>query len=160
VREQAGTLNTHFCSFMSPMGIAYQPRTGRLAIGTRHEVWSFRNQPDVAPKLEPKGACDAAFLPRMRHATGDIRIHEIAWSGAELWAVNTRFSCLCTFDGQHSFRAAVAPAIHLSTRAGGPLSPERNGHGRWAPKYVSCLGLTDTAGGWRVNKPTAVAYLM
>jgi uncharacterized protein (TIGR03032 family) len=159
VREQGGGLNTHFCSFMSPMGIAYQPQTGRLAIGTRHEVWNFRNQPDVAPKLEPKGTCDAAFLPRSRQATGDIRIHEIAWSGPELWAVNTRFSCLCTFDSQHSFVPRWRPPFISA------LAPEDRCHlngmamvdGR--PKYVTCLGRTDTAGGWRANKPSGGCLL-
>ena len=27
----------------------------------------------------------------------------MAWAGDELWFVNTRFSCLCTLDGVHSF---------------------------------------------------------
>src|SRR5688572_26356256 len=44
LRPQGDVLNTHFCQFMSPMGVAYQLGTGRLAIGTRHEVWQFRNQ--------------------------------------------------------------------------------------------------------------------
>ena len=50
VRPQGDSLNTHFCSFLSPMGLAYQPETGRLAIGTRNEVWVMRNQRDVAPR--------------------------------------------------------------------------------------------------------------
>src|SRR5579884_3514383 len=103
VRAQGETLNTHFRNFFSPMGVAYQSDTGRLAIGAKHEVWEFHNQPDVAPKLEPKEMCDAAFLPRKTHHSGDIRIHEIGYIGRELWAVNTRFSCLCTFDADNSF---------------------------------------------------------
>src|SRR5438094_5739386 len=52
VRADGDALNTHFRGFYSPMGVAYQPHTGRLAIGAKHQVWEFRNQPDVAAKLE------------------------------------------------------------------------------------------------------------
>jgi uncharacterized protein (TIGR03032 family) len=152
VRAKAGELNTHFRNFFSPMGVVYQAETGRLAIGAKHEVWEFRNQPDVAPKLEPKGECDAAFLPRKTHHSGDIRIHEIGYIGSELWAVNTRFSCLCTFDADNSFVPRWRPKFVSA------LSPEDRCHlngmaivdGR--VKYVTCLGATDTGGGWRENK--------
>jgi uncharacterized protein (TIGR03032 family) len=152
VRAQGDTLNTHFRQFFSPMGMAYQASTGKLAIGAKHEVWTFHNQPDVAPKLEPKGECDAAFLPRTTHHSGDIRIHEIAWIGDELWAVNTRFSCLCTFDHVNSFVPRWRPPFVSA------LSPEDRCHlngmcvvdGK--VKYVTCLGQTDKADGWRDNK--------
>ena len=152
VRADGAALNTHFRHFQNPMGIAYEPGTGRLAIGAKHEVWRFREQPGVAPRLDPPGRCDAAFLPRSRHCTGDIRIHEIAWIGGELWAVNTRFSCLCTFDSEHSFVPRWRPAFISA------LAPEDRCHlngmavvdGR--VKYVTCLGRTDTAAGWRTNK--------
>jgi uncharacterized protein (TIGR03032 family) len=152
VRAQGNELNTHFRNFFSPMGVVYQPDSGRLAIGAKHEVWEFRNQPDVAPKLEPKGECDSAFLPRKTHHSGDIRIHEIGYIGSELWAVNTRFSCLCTFDADNSFVPRWRPKFVSA------LSPEDRCHlngmaivdGR--VKYVTCLGATDTAGGWRDNK--------
>jgi len=152
VRAQGEELNTHFRNFFSPMGVVYQADTGRLAIGAKHEVWEFRNQPEVAPKLEPKGECDAAFLPRKTHHSGDIRIHEIGYIGSELWAVNTRFSCLCTFDADNSFVPRWRPKFVSA------LAPEDRCHlngmaivnGR--VKYVTCLGATDTAGGWRDNK--------
>src|SRR5690606_5153029 len=101
VRENSGTLNTHFRTFRSPMGLAYDGV--RLAIGTRQEIRQFANQADGAPKLDPIGVHDAAFLPRTSHHTGDIRVHELGYVGDELWAVNTRFSCLCSFDSTHSF---------------------------------------------------------
>jgi uncharacterized protein (TIGR03032 family) len=150
LREQAGTLNTHFRGFMSPMGLAYDG--ARLAIGTKREVWQFHNQTDVAPKLDPVNTHDAAFLPRSCHFTGDIRIHEMAYVGTELWAVNTRFSCLCTFDSEHSFVPRWRPPFVSA------LAPEDRCHLNGmavvddAVKYVTCLGQTDTAGGWRENK--------
>jgi uncharacterized protein (TIGR03032 family) len=152
VRADGDVINTHFRHFHSPMGIAYDATVGRLAIGARGEVWEFRNQPDVAPKLDPPGSHDAAFLPRDCHFTGDIRIHEIGWIDGEIWAVNTRFSCLCTFDREHSFNPRWQPDFITA------LAPEDRCHlngmciheGRL--RYISCLGLTDTAGGWRADK--------
>jgi uncharacterized protein (TIGR03032 family) len=149
---QGDVLNTHFRNFNSPMGVAYHRSNGKLAIGAKHEVWTLHNQPDVAAKLDPPGSHDAAFLPRTRHQSGDIRIHEIGWVGNELWAVNTRFSCLCTFDDEHSFVPRWRPPFVKS------LMPGDNCHlngmcivdGR--VKYVTCLGETDTPGGWRRNK--------
>jgi uncharacterized protein (TIGR03032 family) len=152
VRAQGSALNTHFCAFESPMGLAYQRETGRLAVGARHEVWTFRNQRDVAAKLPPERTHDAAFLPRRRHYSGDIRIHEIDWIADEVWAVNTRFSCLCTFDREHSFVPRWRPPFITE------LAPEDRCHLNGLavvdgqPKWVTCLGLTNTAGGWRENK--------
>ena len=159
VRADGDSLNTHFRDFYSPMGMAFDPATQRLALGTRHEVWHFFNQPAVAPKVKPVDKHDAAFLPRNCHISGDIRIHEIGWVGTELWAVNTRFSCLCTFDDIHSFVPRWRPPFITA------LAAEDRCHlngmaiidGR--VKYVTCLGQVDTAGGWRENKTTGGCVL-
>jgi len=150
VRTQEGKLNTHFRTFQQPMGLAANQH--RICLGTKYNVIDLRNQPDVCKKLDPPDAHDACYLPRAAHFTGDIRIHEIAWGGNELWIVNTRFSCLCTLDHEHSFVPRWRPPFVTA------LSPEDRCHlnglaivdGR--PKYVTCLGETDTAGGWRQNK--------
>jgi uncharacterized protein (TIGR03032 family) len=151
VRNDRGTINTHFRDFSKPMGIAAD--ANRLTIGGTNTVWYYRNMPAVAPKLEPQGKHDACYLPRRIHVTGDIDIHELAWDrDGELWVVNTRFGCLCTLDADHSFNPRWRPPF-LSA-----LSPEDRCHlnglamvdGR--PKYVTALGETDTAGGWRENK--------
>lgn len=152
VREHDGVVNTHFRNFPAPMGIAVQGN--RLAVGTKNHVWEFWNQADVARKLEPVGKHDACFLARSTHTTGDIRIHEIAFGEKDLWIVNTRFSCLCTLDPQYSFVPQWRPKFVTA------LAPEDRCHlngmclaGTPAkPKYVTCLGATDTVGGWRENK--------
>jgi uncharacterized protein (TIGR03032 family) len=151
VRVKDGGVNTHFRDFRAPMGLAVKDNH-RLAVGTATEVCEYANQPAVAARLQPPGQHDACFLPRRSHVTGDIRIHDIAWAGDELWVVNTRFSCLCTLDGIHSFVPRWRPPF-ISTFA----SEDRchlNGLAVVAdrPKYVTCLGQTDTPGGWRDNK--------
>ena len=151
VRADGDVLNTHFRLFQKPMGLATD-RAGRMAIGSSARIWEFRNVPDVAPKLEPIGKHDACYLPRNMHVTGDIDIHEMAWGTDGLWFVNTRFSCLCTQDLDHSFVPRWRPPFVTA------YAPEDRCHlnglelVEGAPKYVTALGTTDTAGGWRENK--------
>jgi uncharacterized protein (TIGR03032 family) len=150
LRNDDGVLNTHFRLFPKPMGLALAPH--RLALGAEMEIREFHSVPAVAPKLEPKGKHDAAFLPRTAHATGDVQIHEMAWIDGEVWFVNTLFSCLCTRSEIYSFNPRWRPAFVTQ------LAAEDRCHlnglcvidGR--PRYVTALGETDTAGGWRKNK--------
>jgi uncharacterized protein (TIGR03032 family) len=150
VRADGDVANTHFRGFDTPMGLAYQG--GRLAIGARLQVHEYHNNEEVARKLDPPGKHDAAFLPRYSIATGQIAIHDIVWVGTELWGVNTRFSCLCTFDPLYSFVPKWRPQFISA------LSPEDrchlNGLGirDGKPRYVTALGETDAAAGWRENK--------
>ena len=151
LRNDGGALNTHFRSFQKPMGIAADG--ARLTIGGSNTVWHYRNMPAVAPKLEPKGKHDACYLPRSIHVTGDIDIHELAWSGrGELWLVNTRFSSLCTLDEDHSFVPRWRPPFVTA------LSPEDRCHLNGLemedgePAWVTCHGATDATAGWRDGK--------
>jgi len=152
LRAEGDILNTHFRIFNTPMGIAYQPDSGKLAVGTKHELCLFRNQPAVAATLEGAERHDAAFLPRVTYHSGDIQIHEIAWLGEEIWGLNTRFSCLCTFDSEHSFVPRWRPPFVSG------LAPEDRCHlngmavvdGR--VRYATCLGASDVQGGWRERK--------
>ena len=165
-------------TFERPMGLAVDAQ--RLTIGTRNQIWFLRNAPDIAARVEPAGQHDACYLPRSSHVTGDIGVHELAWaysrgqeSGGrgqktdansslapdsclltpELWIVNTRFSCLCTLHADYSFVPRWRPPFITG------LAAEDRCHlnglaivdGR--PRYVTALGETDTAGGWRANKP-------
>lgn len=151
VRADGETLNTHFRVLQKPMGLAVD-QTGRMAIGTSSHIWEFRNVPAAAPKLQPQGKHDACFLPRNIHVTGDVDIHEMAWGTDGLWFINTRFSCLCTQDLDHSFVPRWRPPFVSA------YAPEDRCHLNGLelvdgePKFVTALGTTDTAGGWRANK--------
>jgi uncharacterized protein (TIGR03032 family) len=151
LRSDGGVINTHFRAFNKPMGMAVG--RGRLGIGTAVDVWEFRNVPAVAAKLEPAGKHDACFLPRSAHVTGDVQIHEMAYVGDQLCFVNTRFSCLAAHDPDHSFSPVWRPKFISQ------LTPDDRCHlnglglgenGR--PRWVTALGETDSAGGWRANK--------
>jgi uncharacterized protein (TIGR03032 family) len=144
-------LNTHFVNYKKPMGLAAD--NNHMAIGSGNSIWMLRNMNAVAAKLEPAGQHDACFMPRRVHVTGDIDIHEMSWGiGEELWFLNTRFSTLCTLDEISSFVPRWRPPFISA------LAPEDRCHlnglcmQNGKPKYVTLLGQTDTAGGWRENK--------
>jgi len=151
VRQENGAINTHFRNFTKPMGIAAD--RNRLTIGGSNTVWYYRNMTAVAAKLHPPGKHDACYLPRRIHVTGDIDIHELAWSQDDvLWLVNTKFCALCTLDDDHSFIPRWRPPFVTA------LAPEDRCHLNGLalvdgqPRYVTALGETDTPGGWRANK--------
>ncbi|MEO0827419.1 MAG: TIGR03032 family protein [Cyanobacteria bacterium J06635_15] len=150
MRADGNAVNTHFRIFNRPMGLAADRE--KLAVGTAHQVWDFRNVPAVAAKIEPVGRYDGCYLPRQTYFTGDIDIHEMAWIGQDLWFVNTRFSCLCTLDSRYSFvprwRPPFVSAYDLSDRCHLNGLGVRDGQ----PRYVTALGETDSAGGWRAHK--------
>jgi uncharacterized protein (TIGR03032 family) len=150
VREEGDHLNTHFRAFPSPMGLAL--RGDRLAIGTSMHLWDYRDTPAVAAKLGGERRPDACFLPRGCHVTGNIQVHEMAWGGEELWFVNTRFSCLCTHEPSSSFvprwRPPFISALEPTDRC--HLNGLAMVDGK--PGYVTALGNTDVAGGWRADK--------
>jgi len=119
----------------------------------RSQTLVHHNLPAVAAKLEPPGTHDACYLPHRLYVTGDIDIHELTYDQHQaVWIVNTRFSCLCTLDAEHSFVPRWRPPFVSA------LAPEDRCHlnglamvaGR--PKYATALGATDHAGEWRENK--------
>jgi uncharacterized protein (TIGR03032 family) len=159
LRADRGVVNTHFRSFPKPMGLALLG--GRLAIGTAREVWEYHDVPAVSARLPPQGKHDACFLPRRGHVTGEVFIHELAWlsppGGAvegepDLCFVNTRFSCLCTLGRDHSFVPCWRPPFITALAAEDRCHLNGLGVVDGRVRYVTALGETDTAGGWRANK--------
>jgi uncharacterized protein (TIGR03032 family) len=151
VRAAGGGLSTLVRTLDKPMGLA--AAGGRLALGTRKEVWFLRNAPDIAPRIEPAGRHDACFLPRSSHVTGDIGSHEIAWAHDELWLVNTRFSCLATLSLDYSFVPRWRPPFVSALAAEDRCHLNGLAIVDNTPRYVTALGTTDTRDGWRADKP-------
>lgn len=149
-REDNGKTNTHFRSFNKPMGMVAS--ADRLTLGTAAQIWDFRNVPDAAARIQSEKKHDACYLVRDVKTTGDIDIHEMTWVDEALWFINTRFSCLCTFEPGYSFSPKWRPPFiteydmrdrcHLNGLA------VRDGK----PRYVTALGESDEPGGWRKNK--------
>jgi uncharacterized protein (TIGR03032 family) len=179
LRSEGGVLNTHFRSFDKPMGLAIADN--RLAVGAAMNIWEFHNIPAVSRKLDAKLANDpvqddnadqsvaqadqpsppahrhdACFLPRTIHWTGDIQIHEMAWVGrgnqAQLWFVNTLFSCLCQRSDIYNFQPIWRPPFVTKYEPGDCCHLNGLGLRDGQPRYVTALGETDEPGKWRENK--------
>ena len=150
LRPERSRVNTHFRGLPRPMGMAVAP--GRLSIGTQSQVIEYRDLPEAAPRLEPEGTHDACFLPRRIDLTGDISVHDVAYAGGETWVVATRFSCLATLDGEHSFVPRWNPDFITE------LVPEDRCHLNGLcvvddeVAYVTALDRSDEAGGWRDHR--------
>src|SRR5436190_5666769 len=140
-RAAGGGLSMLVRTFERPMGLAVDAQ--RLTIGTRNQVWFFRNAPDIASQVEPVGQHDACFLPRSCHVTGDIGVHELAWVGEELWVVNTRFSCLCTLHPDSSFVPRWQPPFITALAAEDRCHLNGLAIVDGTPRYVTALGTTD-----------------
>jgi uncharacterized protein (TIGR03032 family) len=149
-RQRGGQLNTHFRDFDKPMGVAVAD--GRFCLGTRTEVWDLRDLPDVAPKLEPPGTHDACYLPRNRHVTGDVAVHEMAFAEGELWLVATEFSCLATLDAHHSFVPRWTPPFVSAITVGDRCHLNGLAVVDDRVRYVTALAQSDEPGGWRAHK--------
>ncbi len=151
LRPDGSTINTHFRSFNRPMGLAVDRQ--RLVLGAQMEIAEFRNMPDVAPRLHTPPRHDAVYMARRAHITGAIDIHEMAWDAdGALWFVNTAFSCLCTLDEVSSFVPRWRPNFisHYSPEDRCHLNGLGMRDGK--PRYVTALGETSNARGWRANK--------
>ncbi|MBE9062990.1 TIGR03032 family protein [cf. Phormidesmis sp. LEGE 11477] len=150
VRSEGKSVNTHFRVLNKPMGVA--AADNKLAIGTAYEICVFRNAPAVVGRLEPPDRHDACYLLGDRHVTGNIDIHEMAYARDELWFVNTRFSCLCTFDHNSSFVPRWRPPFISGYNAGDRCHLNGLAIKDNQPHYMTALGETNTAQGWRENK--------
>ncbi len=154
IGQDRGTLDFRYRSFPRPMGLT--AGNDQIWAGMGHGIWHFRNLSSAAAKVpseknEPDKNYTACYLPLGIHFTGDVDIHEMAFSD-RLYFINTKFSCLCTMDGAVSFHPVWKPPFISD------LSPVDKCHlnglalreGR--PRYVTLLGETDEPLGWRACK--------
>lgn len=132
------------------MGLAVHQN--KLAVATQYEVQVLANSNDLARNYGAKpGSYDGLYLPRATYYSGEIDLHDMAWGNEGLWAVNTRFSCLSLIDEAYSFRSKWIPSFITD------LTPDDRCHlngmamERGKPKYVTTLGTTNIAKGWRVQ---------
>jgi uncharacterized protein (TIGR03032 family) len=146
----AGELTLSYHNFDRAMGLAVKP--DGIAVAARAQVWFLQSAPELAARVEPPGRHDACFLTRSSHFTGEIQIHELAWSDDELWLVNTAFGCLCTLDSRHSFVLRWRPPFLTALAADDRCHVNGLAMADGKPKYVTALAETDTPQGWRANK--------
>jgi uncharacterized protein (TIGR03032 family) len=147
-RSRDLVVDTSVLSFDRPMGVAVAG--SRLAIGTGQTIATFTNQPALSEDH------DAVFVPRSIISTGDIAIHEMGYDNAGvLWFVNTKFSCLCTQDLDHSFAVAWMPPWITNLTAEDRCHLNGLAMVDGQPRFITALARTDTSNGWREHKGTS-----
>jgi uncharacterized protein (TIGR03032 family) len=153
VGTHQGKIALSFHNFEQAMGVAVKP--GVIAVGTRRQVWFLRSAPDIAAQVEPAGQHDACYLTRAAHFTGLIHGHEMAWTGEQLWVVNTLFSCLCTLEPGYSFVPRWRPPFISALAAEDRCHLNGLALEAGRPRYLTALAESDTAAGWRPTKATS-----
>lgn len=140
-------------NFDTPMGLAVDGN--KMAVATKDEVIILSHDRSLGSTYPKKpGVYDTLFMPRQTFYTGALAMHDMAFVEPAIIGVNTLFSCLCQVDGDYSFKPIWKPPFitelasqdrcHLNG-----LAVEND-----VPKYVTALGTTNTAQGWRDNKLT------
>lgn len=134
--------------FKKPMGIDI--KGNKLIVAGLEELFIFSNKGDVVNTMKTnEKQFDTVFLQRAVYSTGTLDIHDIAFGDNRIWAVNTLFSCLCTFDVDYSFKPKWIPPFIEA------LVPEDRCHLNGMvliddiPKYVTALSQTNEKEGWR-----------
>ncbi len=150
VGARNGRLALSFHNFDHCMGIGVGP--DRLAISGGHQIWTLRSMPQLVPQLEPAGKFDSCYLSRSSVFTGPIDTHELAWSGDELWVVNTLFSCLCTANPDFNFVSRWMPPFISELAAEDRCHLNGMAWDAGRPRFVTAMSETDTKEGWRPDK--------
>ena len=138
-------------NFGKAMGVAINGN--KMAIASKNELTIFKNSPSLARTYPNKpDTYDSLFLPRNTYYTGELSLHDIAWTNKGLVAVNTIFSCLSTLSDEYNFDPIWQPPFISD------LHPEDRCHlngmavDNGEIKYVTALGDTNTYQGWREKK--------
>lgn len=144
------TLNAR--NFQRVMGI--DSREGSLALAGDSEIRLFQNASILAEDFIPEqpGRYDALYLERTIFHTGDLFIHDLAFTNSGLAFVNTRFSCIAAISHDYHFTPVWQPPF-IERIVPGDLC-HLNGLGvlDGELKTATALGNTTTEGGWRENK--------
>ena len=137
-------------NFDTPMGIALDKN--RLAIATVDEVVQFTNEPTASVGYDSKKEYDAFFVPTASFHTGRVHMHDIEFGEGGIYGVNTNFSMLGLINGEYSFLPIWKPPFieHVNSQDQCHLNGMAMQDGK--PKYVTILGISHQAGGWRKNK--------
>lgn len=153
-----GRIHFSFHNCDQAMGVAVG--SGRVAVGTKGQIWFLEANPQIAPSLAPVGKIGQCYLARRAHVTGGIHCHEMAWDSAgELWVVNTLFSCLSTLHNEFSFVPRWRPPFISDLR--GEDRCHLNGLAMDAgrPRFVTAMSETDEPAGWRPRKESTGCIL-
>lgn len=140
--------------FKKAMGLAVDER--RLAIATKDEVIVLSDASGLASNYPPKpNTYDALYLPQAIYPVGMVDIHDMDWDkNGNLWAVNTRFSCLSIINDHYSFTPKWMPPFIKSFEPTDLCHLNGMTMVDGMPKYVTMFAQTNKPKGWRPTVET------
>ncbi|MEQ9229949.1 MAG: TIGR03032 family protein [Cyclobacteriaceae bacterium] len=140
-------------NFARPMGIAFDPKTSRLAVATKNQINVFGNSSALAQSFPEKpNHYDAMFMPQCRYYTGRVDTHEIAFGEEGLWTVNTQFSALTLMTDSQHFEVKWKPPFIGELRPFDKCHLNGMAMKDGKPKYVSMFGEMDQPTEWRKSE--------
>lgn len=138
-------------TFAQAMGMAVKDNS--LAIAAKNSVEMLEYSQNLATYYPQKpGVYDGIYFPRTTYHTSQLMLHDMAFIGDKLVAVNTLFSALSTFDHKQSFTPFWQPPFISD------LMPEDRCHMNGMAiendqiKFLTALGTSNTVQGWREHK--------
>ena len=137
------------------MGVAVSAE--QLAIGTNTQVW-FLVQPPRSLRRLPAASVTIRVISRAGRILPE-RFMATRWNGpvTAFWVVNTPFSCLCTIGAGHNFIPRWKPRFVSALAAEDRCHLNGLAMENGRPRYITCLGETDTLRGWRKTRRQAAA---
>jgi uncharacterized protein (TIGR03032 family) len=147
-----GRLSVFQRNFVRAMGLWATPQ--RLYLTSIAQIWRLENVLGPGQLATQQNIhYERLYVPRMSHTTGDVDAHELGVDANDrLIFVNTKYSCLASFDPVHSFKAVWKPNFISK------LAPEDRCHlnglamQNGAPKYVTAVSRCDVVDGWRERR--------
>ena len=140
-------------NFNRPMGITFSNEYQKMALACFNEVIQFRNSSQLAKSYPNKAnVYDSLYIPTQTNYTGKLDLHDLSYGeNDQLYAVNTLFSCICTFDATANFVPYWQPDFISD------LEPEDRCHlngmallnGK--PKYATAFATSNKELGWKEN---------
>lgn len=147
---QRPTLNAR--NFQRVMGVDVQAES--LVLASDSEIRCFQNAALLTTDFIPNqpDRYDALYLERAIYHTGDLFVHDLAYTNHGLAFVNTRFSCIATISHEYHFIPLWQPPFIKSIEPGDICHLNGLATSEGELKAVTALGVSTETGGWRAGK--------
>jgi uncharacterized protein (TIGR03032 family) len=134
-------------TFERSMGIGVHPNGRSFLLATRYQIFRFDN---VLPPGVKQGEHDALFVPHQAWITGDLDVHDVAFSqrGNPLF-VNTLFSCLAEPSEGFSFRPLWKPEFITKLAAEDRCHLNGVAITDGSARYATLVADSNVSDGWR-----------
>ncbi|MHC0061786.1 TIGR03032 family protein [Nostoc sp. UIC 10890] len=145
--QSSGKLSVFERTFERCMGLWAEGNS--LYMSSLYQLWRFENA------LEPgknHNGYDVLYVPQVGYVTGDLDVHDVAYSGEQIVFVNTLFSCLATVSNTHSFVPLWQPPFISKLAAEDRCHLNGLAMVNGQPRYVSATSMSDVADGWRDHR--------